>query len=132
MKIFKEELSLKKLSKVINNPSVVWSKLRRITSGILAKKYFVAAAENRSDSENGLYLSSVLKATNSYIGFSNFKKDPLYKEILEHVTYDQGARYAFLIRRDNPQLLGLLDLFKKNDQIGNPDLLIFHFLDDAH
>lgn len=112
---------MNKFYKVFKDPSIIWLKIRKYSFTLFANKYFVAANHNRSDSENGLYLSAVIKATSNYAAFSNFKSNPLYKDILEHVTYDQGIRYIFLIQRDSPQLLKQLDFFKKNDLLGAPE-----------
>ncbi len=52
-------------------------------------------------------------------GFKNFKRDPDYNEILEHVGESDGWKYASPIT-DMPLLMEHLDRFRENDGIGNP------------
>jgi hypothetical protein len=52
--------------------------------------------------------------------FANFKQNPIYRQILEHVTYQEGQEYLKIIQNDYPELLDYLPLFKQNDTIGNP------------
>lgn len=62
--------------------------------------------------------------------FSNFKAHPHYKDVLEHVTYKQGQKYLYEIKKTN--IINIKDakkIISKNDVIGNPD--IFEYGDDG-
>jgi phospholipid N-methyltransferase len=89
-------------------------------SGILTNKEFVAAAENRSDSEGGLYVRFVERAVKDYKVFSKFKTHPHYRAILEHVSKEQGEEYLDIIRRESPELIARFQCFKINDSVGAP------------
>lgn len=87
------------------------------------KNVFIGSKKNRSNSDNGSYISSVLEATESYSAFSRFKKDPRYQAILEHTTFEQGLAYLNIIKLENPQLLDNINSFKDNDLIGGSTTL---------
>lgn len=70
-------------------------------------------------SDNQTYPQACLRATNDYRHFNNFKRDPAYTQILEHVSEEQGKDYLDLISKDK-DILGKMDLFKANDDYGNP------------
>lgn len=82
------------------------------------KQEFVGAAGNRSDSDNGRYVASVQEAVRDYNAFNNFKRDPRYQEILEHVSYEHGKMYLNIIESESPDLLLDIDSYKDNDLIG--------------
>ena len=46
--------------------------------------------------------------------FNNFKQEPDYRIVLEHVSIEQGQQFLNVISRDNPHLLELhnLNIFK--------------------
>jgi len=52
--------------------------------------------------------------------FADFKRHPVYNQVLEHVTEQQGDAYLEKIRSDYPHLLEFLPQFKENDLYGNP------------
>lgn len=54
--------------------------------------------------------------------FSNFKQEPAYRQILEHVCYEGGLRYIETLEVPIEEVLTKLDNFKQNDKYGNPDL----------
>tara|TARA_R110000765_G_C18797810_1_gene593252 strand:+ start:68 stop:853 length:786 start_codon:yes stop_codon:yes gene_type:complete len=61
--------------------------------------------------------------------FDVFKSNPEYRQILEHVTEEDGHKYLQLIKEDNPWLLEKFDLFSNNDKYGSP--LKFTYKDTA-
>jgi putative sugar O-methyltransferase len=83
-------------------------------------EYFVGRQSIRSDSDNGRYTAFVEQANKSYKVFSHFKKNPVYQEILEHVSEKDGARYLEVLKKNAPDLFTYLDKFKINDLVGNP------------
>lgn len=50
----------------------------------------------------------------------DFKKNPEYNKILEHLTYDDGLAYLTCISSNYPFLLSKIEGIKKNDSLGNP------------
>jgi hypothetical protein len=89
---------------------------------LLPYNEFSGSLENRSESDNGNYLSAVRGALENYSKFSNFKRHPFYRAILEHVSKDQGERYLEIVKKQSPQFLddATLTGLRKNDDIGNP------------
>lgn len=93
-------------------------------------KDFIGSPENRSLSDNGQYVTAVKEAIENYEIFSNFKRDPRYKAILEHVTVDQGSAYLEIIQSESPMLLDKIGEFKVNDLIGGPETYSFEGVGD--
>lgn len=86
---------------------------------------FVGAVGNRSASDDGSYIVAVKEAVKSYEAFCNFKRDPRYQAILEHVNAYQGMEYLEIIKKNSPSFLDNINLFKDNDIIGNPNTFYF-------
>lgn len=70
-------------------------------------------------SDNQAYPEACIQAANDYRAFNNFRRNPAYNQILEHVTQEQGAEYLRLLSRE-PTILAAMDRFKRNDDYGNP------------
>jgi putative sugar O-methyltransferase len=92
-----------------------------------SEREYIANESNRSESENGLYVSFVQSALKDYKSFKSFKRHPSYRSILEHVSYDDGYKYLEIIKKQSPPYLKEIDRLKQNDLIGNP---ITHFYED--
>jgi putative sugar O-methyltransferase len=104
----------------VQSPTLALNQLKsKVLSTTISREY-VGEARNRSDSENGLYVSAIQEAVKRYKSFSTFKRNPHYQTILEHVSREHGDRYLEIIKRDSPELLEIIDLFKVNDIVGNP------------
>jgi putative sugar O-methyltransferase len=73
-------------------------------------------------SDNQLYPSFCLKASNDVLTFSNFRQNNIYRKILEHVDKDMGQLYLHEIERIRKELLNDIDKIKENDIYGNPDI----------
>jgi hypothetical protein len=54
--------------------------------------------------------------------FSNFKRSPIYQDVLEHVTCQQGLNYLAIVQKNDPDFLSHCDQIMANDRIGNPVL----------
>lgn len=94
--------------------------LKAVLSGRL-KKLYANAAEFRSESENSEYPAAVMRAISSQKSFESFKRDPIYRQILEHVSKEQGERYLdILLARCDGILNSAVDTVFKSDSIGNP------------
>lgn len=52
--------------------------------------------------------------------FVNFKRNPNYQQVLEHVLYETGCQYLDVIVKDYPYLIPYFDQFRENDLLGNP------------
>jgi putative sugar O-methyltransferase len=83
-------------------------------------KTYVAAPGNRSESDDGLYVRFVERATREPALFSSFKQNRHYQRILEHLSRADGAAYLEIIKREAPDLVDNIEAFKINDAIGNP------------
>jgi putative sugar O-methyltransferase len=73
-------------------------------------------------SDNMVYPDFCAKASIDSILFSNFRKNSVYQQILEHVSEKQGKLYLEEIKKYNADLLNSLNTFKLNDEWGNPDV----------
>ncbi len=72
-----------------------------------------------SISDNNVYPNFCINASINLKKFSNFRRNKIYNEILEHVTFDLGKAY---IQEIPESLFEKIELFKKNDEWGNPKL----------
>ncbi|WP_022668335.1 putative sugar O-methyltransferase [Desulfospira joergensenii] len=70
-------------------------------------------------SDNQTYPQFCSQASSDELIFNNFRRSPIYTEILEHVTEKLGLEY-FKIISDNPDFLHSMAGFKENDNYGNP------------
>jgi hypothetical protein len=52
--------------------------------------------------------------------FATFKRAPVYREVLEHVTCEQGEAYLARVRDQSPELVALFDRLRENDRLGSP------------
>jgi hypothetical protein len=76
----------------------------------------------RSDSDNGIYPEYAQRISQDASKFANFKRNPVYRQVLEHVSGPQGAEYIRQIQAKWPELLSDIGRFKINDQVGRPIL----------
>ena len=108
-----------KIYRLIKSPMQVLSiVLNKIL--LFKTREYVAEPSSRSDSENGYYIRAVYDSLRGYKSFSNFKRNPNYQSVLEHVTKDQGQAYLDILTRAAPTLLTNIEQFKINDIVGNP------------
>lgn len=86
-----------------------------------ADRLFAFSEELRSESENGQYAATVVQALRNQDAFENFKQAPAYRDVLEHVTEQQGAVYLDILkRRDDGMLKRALETVLISDSVGNP------------
>ena len=101
---------------------IIPSSIIKVINKINKSKYKYST----SLSDNLVYPNYCLKASNDLVFFSNFRSNKrsnkAYREILEHVTKDLGLALINEITLNNNELLSHIDLFKKNDEWGNPEL----------
>ncbi len=70
-------------------------------------------------SDNQAYPQVCIQASNDYRFFNQFRRNPIYNQILEHVSEQQGSEYLEVISKDSEILAAMSD-FKQNDNWGNP------------
>ena len=86
-------------------------------------------ARKTSGSDNGLYPEFCFAASKRDEIFANFKRHPIYTQVLEHVSPEQGKEYLEIIL-SNPNLKLNEEKWKnflKNDSIGNPNTVNYTF-----
>jgi putative sugar O-methyltransferase len=71
-----------------------------------------------SISNNQHYPNLCVKAATDPETFNTFKCHPVYNEILEHVSYQEGVEYIKYIK--NETILNNIEKFRANDTIGTP------------
>ena len=80
----------------------------------------------RSDSDDGTYIASVKQAVESYCRFKNFKRDPAYCTVLEHVTQEQGKGYLDVLENRKDGILEqALNSVLMSDSLGNPRKFVY-------
>lgn len=84
----------------------------------MGTREYVGAPDNRSLSDDGLYIAIVNKALSEPRVFREFKRHPHYRKILEHTTYRRGLAYLEVIRAQAPDFLDRIDELKANDLVG--------------
>ena len=73
-----------------------------------------------SISDDTNYVKVCKKMSEHDIFFTNFKQNPTYNEILEHVSQSQGQEYLDIIENEYSFLLDNIEKFKENDKFGYP------------
>lgn len=73
-----------------------------------------------SISEGGSYRTFCRLAAQNDPIFADFKNNPEYKKILEHVSYDLGGQYLQITLEKYPWLVSYFDQFRENDLVGHP------------
>lgn len=97
---------------------------------MFSSRDYIALEENRSQSENGLYISFVKRAVKTPKVFAKFKRHPSYRSVLEHVGEADGYRYIDIISNQTPEILQIISKFKENDTLGSP--IVFNFKNLGH
>lgn len=89
------------------------------------KKSFISREGLRSASDNGGYVAFVESALADHEIFAGFKKNPIYQEILEHTSEEQGRQYLKVIAEQTPNFMEILDSFSVNDLVGGANIIQF-------
>lgn len=93
--------------------------LKNTIKKLVYRKYGSTSRLSTSLSDNQVYPNFCLRASTDLKHFSNFRRNIVYKQILEHVTFELGQEYLDEIPKN---LLMHIEKFKKNDDWGNPEL----------
>lgn len=88
----------------------------------LIKNTALQSRQSTSISDNQIYPDFCIKASTDLLVFSNFRRNDVYRKILEHVGFEQGIDYLNEIKKNKFDILKNLELLKKNDDWGNPEL----------
>jgi putative sugar O-methyltransferase len=86
---------------------------------------FISREGLRSDSDNGAYVAFIEQVLTDPAVFECFKQSPIYQQILEHTTEEQGKAYLRIIEEQSPNLLDSLPRFAVNDLVGGANVLQF-------
>ena len=111
--------------KAIRHPSDVARLLDRriaLTRNKLFRVTPTSHVGNRSASDNLIYPDFCLKAALSSKIFQSFKRSSIYRQILEHASYEEGKECLVLIQKESADFLKD-QIFRKvllNDCVGNP------------
>jgi putative sugar O-methyltransferase len=95
---------------------------QKIVDRIKGRKTYKGYRISTSLSDNQVYNDVCIEASLDMTAFANFRQNPAYKEILEHISEKDGQLYLDEINKNYPELIKDLAEFKKNDEWGNPDL----------
>jgi len=98
-----------------------WLFMESLLTKTLQKIYSMSIPVRISTSlsDNQSYPQVCIQACHDYRVFNNFRRNPIYNKILEHVSEKQGAEYLKIISND-PDILSAITNFKPNDNYGNP------------
>jgi putative sugar O-methyltransferase len=125
---------MKNLKKIFDDPKFAFHILiTRYFKIPLIKKIYNTKKEYRSDSENGNYAAVVLQSLKNQKSFDNFKRNSYYREILEHVSYEQGQLYLNIILKRNDGLFeAAINGVLKMDEVGNPIKYLYKIDDNFY
>src|SRR6185295_9489670 len=79
-------------------------------------------ANQTSVSDNQQYPQFCHQAARDPSIFANFRRHSIYTHVLEHTPYTLSNQYLQIILKDSPEFVQKFELFKQNDQVGNPVL----------
>ena len=87
--------------------------------------------EQTSISDNNRYPAYCYSASKNDAEFVNFKQNPIYRRILEHVPPQQGSVYLEKVLENKELHLSIQDweYILRNDSIGNPDKAQYSIVD---
>lgn len=77
---------------------------------------YIGTVGNRSLSDDDSYVAACEQATLNQEAYQNFKRDPRYTRILEHVTPELGSEYCDVIQRQTPELIQQFENFKRRSR----------------
>lgn len=95
--------------------------VKHFLAKILQLAYSVSIPRRLSTSlsDNQAYPQVCIDASNDYRLFNNFRRHRVYNEILENLSEEHGKEYLDILSHE-PEILGAIDDFRRNDDYGNP------------
>lgn len=109
----------------------IWSKwqklLEKLVLSIQGSGFVKRGEPETSVSDNDWYIRAIRSFLKSEARFNRFKRSPVYREVLEHVSYSQAKEYIQVIEQMSPFFLTdeRIQLASANDLVGNP--VVFSF-----
>ena len=99
----------------------IGSLLRRLYYQLRTKTWVTVPAL-RSATDDGLYPPFCRRAALEDKVFASYKRQPIYRRVLEHVSFEEGKDYLNMIEKDHliPLHSDTIALCYANDAIGNP------------
>jgi hypothetical protein len=103
--------------------------MKHLLTKLLQKIYVMSlpARISTSLSDNQAYPQVCLQASNDYRVFNNFRRNPIYNQILEHASENLGKEYLQVIHGDS-DIMARIDNFKPNDNYGNPNMYNYPYV----
>lgn len=97
--------------------------MKHLLERILQKIYIMSVPRRISTSlsDNQAYPQVCIQASNDYRLFNNFRRNPVYNQVLEHVSEKQGKEYLQVISNDL-EIMAKMNDFKANDEWGYPKI----------
>ena len=95
--------------------------MTHLLTQVLQKMHVMSVSESLSTSlsDRASYHQVCIQASTDDEFFSSFRRNPIYNEILEHVSEEQGSEYLQVISND-ADILASIGTFKTNDNYGSP------------
>jgi len=109
----------------------IWSKyqklLEKLVLSVQGSGVVKRGEPETSVSDNDWYIRAVRGFLKNEARFNRFKRSPVYREVLEHVSYSQAKEYIQVIEQMSPSFLTdeRIRLASANDLVGNP--VVFSF-----
>jgi len=117
-----------KIARALAHPGPALKSALRMAARPIFGRVYAFPAGLRSDSDDGFYAAAIERFLSSGRAYANFKRDPHYNVVLEHVTQEQGRQYLDILKgRDDGLLERALESVLQSDEIGNPRK--FHYDD---
>lgn len=110
--------------KWLHTVRVIFFFMKHYLERILRKMYFMSVQYFDQLAWTSLpynqgYPQVCIQASNDYRLFNNFRRNPIYNRMLEHVSEEQGNEYLQIISNDS-EIMSKINDFKANDEWGNP------------
>lgn len=83
--------------------------------------------DKTSCSDNEVYPRFCELASNNESVFTNFRRDPVYRGVVETVQREVGHDYLYKILLQSKALSIYFNEFKKNDLLGNPQVFTYRY-----
>ena len=104
--------------------NIIFLILRFLYSIIGKTSYASYISQNQSNSDNGMYLGFVKRATFNEKVFKNFRSNIWWKNVVENTRLSEALEYEKSVIANKPSDK-LIENFSKNDLVGNPKKYYF-------
>jgi len=100
-------------------------KLKKRINQAFSNNFGLKNVLSTSLSDNRSYPNFCNKASIDYRIFTKFRRNEIYQQILEHVSFETGNLYLEEIKKNEITLLKHIEDFKINDNWGTPELFTY-------